>query len=118
MTRKEYTLRDLGFEPRGCSNPVLTIASQPMILPQNLRHTCDAQTDYDEAILRVGIALAILRTLDSGALDAENLRKAVAQECGVNAARLYFADAIEGLTKGNYIRTANGVLKVTTKGTA
>jgi len=87
-----------------------------MILPRGLRHTCDAQPGYDEAILRVGIALAILRTLDSGALDTERLRNAIVQELGINAVRLYFTEAIDGLIKGNYLRAADGMLRVTSKG--
>ena len=107
------------YGPRSCSNSVARrIALHPVILPQELRRTCEAQSAYDEAILRVGIALGILRTLDSGALDTESLRKAIVQEFGVNAARLDFAETIDGLTNGNYIRAADGMLRVTSKGAA
>ena len=87
-------------------------------MPQGLRHTCKAQTDYDEAILRVGIALTILGTLDRSDLDIETLLNTIVQEFGLEAARLYFAEAIEGLIKGNYIHAMDGMLSVTSKGAA
>ena len=119
MTRKEYSFRDLRYGSARHSNSVLRrITTHPVILPRRPRHSCEVQPDYDEAILRVSIALVILRTLDSGALDTESLRKVIVQEFGTNAVRLYFTDAIDGLTKGNYIRVAEGLLTVTSKGAA
>ena len=50
---------------------------------------------HDPTVPRVGVALAILKALDSGALDVASVRRVVGQECGLQAAQLYFAQALD-----------------------
>jgi hypothetical protein len=74
--------------------------------------------DNDQALKRVSVAFAILRTLDCGPTDPESLQQKVANIAGPAITNQLFHEALAGLAANGYVRLDAGLWTATGKGAA